>query len=152
MLTFVAHDLQTGKKLSVVEDLNASGTISFAAVNENTVVAASAAGRMWTVDYVNGQMGDDFDTLVPKGESPVTGPIAVSPDGKRFALGVSGEPYTTYGVRVYDTATKKALHTFIGHAGPVSTIHFSPDGNAVASGAQDTSVILWDLSKLAKEP
>jgi WD40 repeat protein len=152
VLTLVGYDLKTGKKLSSVEDVNASGTISFAAINDTTVVAATHAGRMWTIDYANGQVGDDFDNVISKGETPVTGPIAVSADGKRFAVGISDEPFTTYGIRVYDVAAKKALHTFVGHAGPVSAIHFSPDGNAVASGAQDTSVILWDLSKLGKEP
>jgi WD40 repeat protein len=106
---------------------------------------------MWTVDYVRGIVGEDFETLVTKGEAPVYGPIAISPDGKRFATGIVGEPFTTYGVRVYDLATKKTLHTFIGHAGPVSALHFSPDGQVLASGAQDTSVLAWDLSKLGAE-
>ena len=77
--------------------------------------------------------------------------LVVSPDGKLFATGIVGEPFTTYGIRVYDLATRKTLHTFIGHAGPVSAIRFSPDGNAIASGAQDTSVILWDLGKLPND-
>ncbi len=59
-----------------------------------------------------------------------------------------GEPFTTYGVRVYDWPQRKALHTFIGHVGPVTALRFSPDGNSPASGAQDTSVLLWDLAKL----
>ena len=29
------------------------------------------------------------------GELPVQGPVAFSPDGKRFAVGVVGQPYTT---------------------------------------------------------
>ena len=74
--------------------------------------------------------------------------MVFSPDGKRFAIGVVGEPFTTYGVRVYDWATRKALHTFIGHAGPVTALRFNNDGTLLASGAQDTSVLVWDLSKL----
>ena len=151
VLTLASHDLKTGQKLAVFEDFTAAGAITLAAANETTLIAASTNGRMWTIDYSLGLIGDDFATLVAKGEDPVHGPIAISPDGKRFATGVVGEPFTTYGVRVYNLATKKAIHTFLGHAGPVTAIHFSPDGNALASGAHDTSVILWDLTKGAPE-
>jgi WD40 repeat protein len=30
----------------------------------------------------------------------------------------------------------------------VTALRFTPDGNFLASGAEDTSVLLWDLSKL----
>src|SRR5207249_4103127 len=76
---------------------------------------------------------------------------ALSPDGTRLATGVVGEPYTTYGVRLYGWSQRKALHTFIGHAGPVTALRFSADGQLRASGAQDTSVLVWDLIKLAAE-
>ena len=51
-------------------------------------------------------------------------------------------------MRVYDWPPGKGpTHTFMGHLGPVAGLRFTPDGKAVASGAQDTSVLLWDLSK-----
>ena len=77
LLTLVGYDLKTNKKLSVIEDFNASGTITFAAVNDTTVVAYSAAGRLWTVDYVDGQLGDDFDNIDTKGDSVPHAPVAV---------------------------------------------------------------------------
>jgi WD40 repeat protein len=52
---------------------------------------------------------------------------------------------------VYDWPQRKVLHTFIGHAGPISALRFTPDGQYLASGAQDTSVLLWDLSKIPEE-
>ncbi len=45
----------------------------------------------------------------------------------------------------------KLLNTFVGHAGNVNTVTFSPDGKQIASGAWDSSVDgsetikLWDL-------
>ena len=36
-----------------------------------------------------------------------------------------------------------------GHVGPVSVLRFSPDSKYLVSGAQDASVILWDLAKPA---
>jgi WD40 repeat protein len=151
VLTLIGHDLKTGKKLATIEDHAASGSVTFAIADDTTMIGTSNGGRMWTVDYVHGQVGDDFDSVLPKGEPPFHGPIAVSPDGKQFAVGIVGEPFTTYGVRVYNVASRKATHTFIGHAGPVSALHFGPDGSTLASGAEDTSVILWDLIQRPKE-
>ncbi len=115
------------------------------------MVGTSSTGRMWTVDYAHGQIGEDFAKVLPRGEAPFHGPIAISPDGKRFAVGIVGEPFTTYGVRVFDLATRKPLHTFLGHRGPVTMLHFGPDGSTLASGAADTSVILWDLLDRPKQ-
>jgi WD40 repeat protein len=151
VLVYVTHDLKTGRKLATIEDPAAAGTVSLAIANDTTMIAASSNGRLWTVDYVNGKIGDDIENLIAaKGEPPYHGPIAVSPDGKRFATGIVGEPYTTYGVRLYDLALRRPTHTFIGHAGPVSALRFSPEGHTLASGAQDTSVILWDVGNLGK--
>jgi WD40 repeat protein len=145
----VAYDTKTGKKLMQVDDETISGTISMAAADNKTVILMSTSGRVWTVDYENGKIEPDIDNIPVLGEAPVWGNIAVSPDGKRFALGVVGEPYVSYGCRVYDLQLRKEIQTFIGHAGPVSFTRFHPDGLSVASGAQDTSVLVWDLSKLA---
>jgi WD40 repeat protein len=143
-------DVKTGKKLGEVETPAGSGTVSVtvAVADEDAAVITSTQGRVWWVDYVAGKVGEDLDRLAVRGEPPIQGPIAFSPDGKRFATGVVGEPFTTYGVRVYDWPQKKALHTFVGHAGPVTALRFTPDGQYLASGAQDTSGLVWDLSKM----
>jgi WD40 repeat protein len=150
-LILTGFDLKTGKKLGEVEDASALAgtvTVTVAVANDTEAVVASSLGRVWAVDYVKGQPAKEFDRLPVRGEPPVHGPVAFSPDGKRFATGVVGEPFTTYGVRVYDWPRGQALHTFIGHVGPVTALRFTPDGNYLASGAQDTSVLLWDLRKL----
>jgi WD40 repeat protein len=121
-----------------------------AVADDTWVVVSSTSGRVWAVDYANGQIPDDIDNIPVRGEVPITGTVEFSPDGKRFAIGVVGEPFTTYGVRVYDWPQRKALHTFIGHLGPVSSLRFSADSKTLASGAQDTSVLLWDLAKMGE--
>lgn len=34
---------------------------------------------------------------------------------------------------------------FVGHAGPVNTVHFSPDEQAIISGSDDQTLIMWDV-------
>jgi len=150
VLVIVGYDLKTGKKLAEVEDTNVVGTVTLAAADDTWAVVASTSGRVWAVDYATGRIGEDIDNLPVRREPPVYGPMAFSPDGKRFATAVVGEPFTTYGVRLYDWPRRKATHTFIGHVAPVTAIHFAPDGDSLASGSQDTSVVLWDLTKLDK--
>jgi WD40 repeat protein len=149
-LTLTGFDLKTGKKLAEVENPPGSGTmtVAMALADETTAVITSSLGRVWSVDYVKGRIGADIDKIPMRGEPAVSGPVVFSSDGKRFAVGVVGEQFMTYGVRVYDLEQRKPLATFIGHLGPVSTLRFSPDGRYLASGAQDTSVLLWDLAKM----
>jgi|GEM_PF-1898445 len=151
-IVFVGYDLKTGKKLAEVEDpTTASGTLTVTAADNEWAAAIFSSGRVTSVNYAKGEMGEDFDTFPTRAEPPMYGPMAFSPDGKRLAICVADEPYTTYGVRVYDWPQKKKLHTFLGHRGPVTTLRFTSDGAFLASGSQDTSVLLWDLSKMAKD-
>jgi WD40 repeat protein len=153
VLVITGFDAKTGKKIASVEDPSPTGTHHMAAVGENSAVLVNAAGRLWTADYVAGRI-TEIDKLPAQGEAAVYSHVVFSQDGKRFATGINGEVFETYGVRVYDWETRKALHTFIGHAGPVTTMRFHQDGKSLASGAQDTSVLLWDLTKIpnGKEP
>lgn len=148
-LMVTGFEVKTGKKLADVEDfVAAAGTMSIVVADDTFAVIASTSGRIWAVDFVKGQIEPDIDKMVAQPDPPICGPIVFSPDGKYFATGVVGEQYTTYGVRLYDWRQRKPIHTFIGHAGPISAIRFSEDGHFLASGAQDTSVLLWDLRKL----
>ena len=151
-LLVVGYDLKTGKKLAQVEDpILVSGSIAVVVADNEWLVATSTSGRVWKVNYAKGAVGTDLDKLPVRGEVPVHGPIMFSPDGKRFAIGVVGEPHTTYGARVYDWPQGKPLKTCIGHRGPVTALRFSSDGNFLATGTQDTSVLLWDLTKVPHE-
>lgn len=64
---------------------------------------------------------------------------APHPQEHRFAVG-----YADGSIRLWDERTATALLTFHGHQRAVTTLAFDAAGVQLASGSQDTSVIVWD--------
>jgi WD40 repeat protein len=146
-LVVTGWDVKTGKKLGEATDPNGTDTVYVTAIGDSSAVLASRPGRLWSVDYAAGTVGKDIDKLPTRGEVAVYVPVVFSPDGKRFACCAPGDKTETYGVRVYDWPTGKRARTYIGHAAAVSAMRFTADGKYLATGSQDTSVLLWDLTK-----
>ncbi len=68
--------------------------------------------------------------------------LAISPDSRTLAVGgLSDEPV----VQVWELATAKLRRTLRGHRGPVTALAFAPDSRLLASGSEDTTVLIWDL-------
>jgi WD40 repeat protein len=151
-LVIVGWDLKTGKKLGEFTISNwgsdlrlgrRNGEVHIAAVNNSSAVLASST-RIWGVDFEAGRDGFEIDSFPSTQILPCT--IAASKDGKLIAAGVPLEGEDKFGVRIYDAVRGNKLHTFTGHSGPVTALTFSPDGKFLASGSEDTTILLWDMS------
>jgi RNA polymerase sigma factor (sigma-70 family) len=69
------------------------------------------------------------------------GCVAFSTDGKTVAVGAGRV------INLWETATGKALGTLEGHEAVVRALSWAPDGKALASASDDTTVRLWDPTR-----
>lgn len=69
--------------------------------------------------------------------------VSVSPTNPNVFCSGSIEP----NVKVWDirAPSRPCTHTFAGHESDVNAVDFFPDGNAVGTGSEDASCIIYDL-------
>jgi len=66
--------------------------------------------------------------------------IVQSPQQEFFAVG-----YADGSVRLWNSSTGSVVTTFNGHKKSVTALAFDNAGTRLASGSQDTDLILWDV-------
>jgi WD40 repeat protein len=79
------------------------------------------------------------------------GPVAFSPDGRTLAVTRYNLEAWRFSVQLWEVATGTLRRELEGHAGPLSALAFAPDGRALATGSDDTTLLLWDLTTLPGE-
>jgi hypothetical protein len=67
-------------------------------------------------------------------------PIALSPDGRTFAIGRRDGS-----IDLLEIAALQIRRTLIGHAGPCRDLVFTPDGTRLASAGADHTVLIWPV-------
>jgi WD40 repeat protein len=78
----------------------------------------------------------------------MTGAAAFSPDGRLLAWSDHEPEKGQYVIHLTDLFTGKDRLRLPGHPQPVAAVAFSPDGKRLASGSQDRTALVWDLSGL----
>ncbi len=88
--------------------------------------------------------------------------LAFSPDGTLLAAANNYNAYRNFApgpeslglktpqphVHLWDLIAGKEIQVLKGHQGPISALAFSPDGKLLATGSYDTTVLLWDATRL----
>ncbi len=74
------------------------------------------------------------------------GPVAFSHDDRMFAVMVKVDNRKE--IWIYETASGKVRGTISGFPGSVCSMAFFHDHRRLATGMSDTSVLIWDLTKL----
>lgn len=165
--TLLLFDLATGKEVRTIDA--PLGIVSFAFSPDSRSLATENAD--WTITLwevasgkqqarmgkpvvasqpAGGGMGG-FAFVVdgfPGGDAGApTGPVhlSFSADGRAIAMRGSGEA-----VDVHDVATGEQVGQFKGHKGRIETLAFAPDSRMLATGATDTTILLWDAARAMK--
>lgn len=84
-------------------------------------------------------LSDPLEVIASEDKRPSA--IALSPDGSTIAIG-----YIDSRLIVRSRQAQKPLREFFGHAGAISALTFSPDGQRLASAAQDATTQVWDIA------
>ena len=87
-------------------------------------------------DYTQWSLPEGAKARLGKGSGEE---LAYSPDGTLLAVAGS------IGIWIYDAETGEELDLLTGHAGTVYSVAFSPDGNTLATGSRDGTILLWNV-------
>jgi WD40 repeat protein len=111
--------------------------------NQVYALAFAPSGLLWAGGLRNSPCLINFagtPSVVPLGApGPAIRAIAISPNGRLVALARDDDR-----IQIFDAAHRQPLRLLVGHTGIVTTVAFSADGQALASGSTDRTVRLWN--------
>jgi WD40 repeat protein len=137
-VTFRSWDRRSGRPLGPDVTVRAEmGQVAFHPDGRSALV--------WTrTDRVQWLDTDNGEPLGAPLNARAFAAVAVSPDGARFALG-----YDDGKVRLWDTATRKAIGPPLVHPSAIHQLRFSTDGEVLAALCHDHKVRLWSSAEQA---
>jgi WD40 repeat protein len=137
--TIKLWDVATGKQLRTVSGRSdpADPGYTFVFTLDGKMILASGTLDGKTIKLSDVATGRELRKL--PGESLI---FAFNPDGKTLAS-ASGDGKT---IKLWDVATGRELRALSGHSAFVTSVAFTPDGEALASGSVDNTIKLWNVA------
>ena len=116
------------------------------AINEPKASLVSSGARKILEDspypmmyWMNKNENEDPCKMILPHHGDVVTTVAVSPDGTKVAAG-----FKSCIVLLYDLATGKEIHSYIGHAGSITGLCFVGD-DKLCTSSSDTTLSLWSI-------
>ena len=136
-------DTKTGKASRTLEGHeDFAQTVGFSA-DGKTLVSGGVDQTMRVWDVASGQQISSH----PLATQTRISRFAVAPDGKHLAfVNLEGKPADESVVRVYEAETGKETRKFLAGKFESHCLVFSKSGKTLATGNNDGSVCLWDLT------
>jgi WD40 repeat protein len=115
---------------------------------DGKLLAMFDSGRAIVWELTTRKQAARFD--IPMG-SGITS-VSCLPDGRVLAIArdTPAQSSSTNVAEIWDLLAAKRVHMIPNKQGYFTASALSPDGNLLATGCQDTSILLWDLSPVWK--
>jgi WD40 repeat protein len=157
-LNFHVFEVATGKELRLIPN-EGSNVVSLAISPDEKYLLTSAWGKGVQTKLPDGRTQFSSQQnqpiclwelstgkLLKKVNLPEggAGPVAFSLDGKRFAAATDRPDRR---IRLWDVATGEEIGGIEGFRGAVRSLAFLPGGKRLISGMEDSSALVWDLTR-----
>jgi WD40 repeat protein len=141
-----ATDAEGLPRLTLWDIASGKKRVSFARALAGEFLAFSADGKV-LASGADAQPIQVWDTMTGQELRSLTqevslSDLALSPDGKWLAsVGATDDK-----VHVWEVLTGQEVRSFAGRTSGVWSVSFAPDGRTLASGADDSTILLWDFA------